>query len=112
MNLLFHKGHWGQGTAPHAGHPVNAEFPVLCCLSVPYAEFSLKILQNDLTAPHVAGCAQTDLDRVLARRMKSELVVKVATIDFACCEVKVAATSGWPQGTGKRVFPGSAGEWE
>jgi hypothetical protein len=90
MNLLLHKGHWGQGTASHASHPVNAELPVLCGLSIPYAELSLEVLQNDLPAPYVAGRTQTDFDRVLSRRMKPELIVKGGhSVDFAGGEVKV-----------------------
>jgi hypothetical protein len=90
MNLLFHKGHWGQGTASHAGHSVNAELSVLCGLSIPYAELSLEVLQNDLPAPYVTGCTQTDFDGVLSRRMKPELIVKGGhSVDFAGCKVKV-----------------------
>jgi len=79
VNLLFHEGDRGQGAASNAGHPVNAEFSVLCGLPVSYAEFSFEVLQNDFPAPDMAGCTQTDFDRVLSRRVKSELVVKVAT---------------------------------
>jgi hypothetical protein len=59
-------------------------------LSIPYAELSLEVLQNDLPAPDVTGCTQTDFDGVLSRRMKPELIVKGGhSVDFAGCKVKV-----------------------
>jgi len=65
-----------EGAASHARHAFQTELAVRSHLAGRDAEPLLEVVQDLMTAAHMAGCALADVNRMLGWRLKSEVSVE------------------------------------
>jgi hypothetical protein len=69
-------GHRGHGTAADTSHRIEIEFSIGSRLPWPDVESPLPRSESDVAPFDVTGCSHADLDRMLAGRGETELVVE------------------------------------